>query len=472
MAALNAVGTLAMVMLENRSFDHLLGYLSLMEPGMNVDGLVAPVGTPVDVRASGTVLPNEAYVNVSSADSEFHYPFHMKDEPLATDLPHDRHSVSQQLGRASAPGQFPMSGFVDAYYNLTPTRLALADPMGFFTAAEVPMMDFFARHFAVCDRWFASVPADTHPNRLMSLSGETLIDRTGGLLPDGQPLLFSWLDQHEIDWRVYSDDLSFFALFPRLWERILLDHEHFRKFSQLAADVLNTNPASFPKVVLIEPSYVDSPVHPDHDPNDDHPPLPVGPGEDFLRQVYQAFTPPNNLGIWQHLVMVALFDEHGGFYDHVSPLAPVVTPCGQGNDPFTSTGVRVPAFVISPFASAGQVYHRNLDHTAVLEFLADWLTPGKPYSDGLSERLEQPGFATEPGRGRLREILDCLERPSLEPPDEPTVVLRSTRPLYGKKIARTPNEMAFEEAVQKMIKQYPGPTRDNYPALLHWAQNR
>lgn len=472
MAGLDEVKVLAIVMLENRSFDHLLGYLSLMEPKLEINGFLPPEGPPVNFHIPGTELRNDMYVNVSTADGEFHYPFHMSDEPLATDLPHDRHSVTQQLGQASGMGVFPMRGFVDAYYNVTPTRQRLADPMGFFTAAEVPMMNFFARQFAVCDRWFSSIPCDTHPNRLMSLSGETLIDRTNGLLPDNQPLLFSWLDANRIRWRVYSDDLSFFALFKKLWGDILLDHEHFRKFSQLAADVSSADLSSFPQVILIEPSFVDSPVHPDHDPNDDHPPLPMGPGEDFLRQVYQALTPPNDLQVWQHLVMVALFDEHGGFYDHVPPLSPVITPCGDGNEPFTSTGVRVPASVISPFVSPGQVYHRNLDHTAVLEFMADWLTPGSPYSQTVKDRLDQSGFAAEPGRGRLQEILNLLGAPRSLPPDEPNVVLQSARPLYGKKLARTPNEMAFEEAVQGMAQNYPNEVRQNFPALLHWMQNR
>ncbi len=348
MAALDSIGTTVIVMLENRSFDHMLGYLSLIEPKMIINGLAAPAGSNVEYRSPKATLLNPDYLNVSLVDGELHYPFHMQDGPLTTDLPHDRHSVEQQLNKRTAPGGYSMSGFVDAYYNLTPTRMGLVDPMGFFTAAEVPMMDFFAREFAVCDRWFASIPTDTHPNRLMSLSGETLIDRTGGLLPN-QRLVLDWLDQNKVEWRVYSDDLSFFALFSRLWPEILVNSNRFRKFSALTADVLSADTKPFPKVIFIEPSFVDSPIHPDHEPNDDHPPLPVGFGQDFYRQIFQALTPPGNLTVWKQMVMVVMYDEHGGFYDHVSPLFPVTTDCGPGNDPFTSTGVRVPGFVVSPF---------------------------------------------------------------------------------------------------------------------------
>lgn len=474
MAALDGIGTIVVVMMENRSFDHMLGYLSLIDPTVKVDGLVAPSGSSVDYRKPGTQLQNDIYLEVSSADGELHYPFHMIDNPLTTDLPHDRHSVEQQLGRQSPAGAFSMNGFVDAYYNSTPTRMELVDPLGFFTAAEVSQMDFFARQFCVCDRWFASIPTDTQPNRLMALNGETLTDRTSGLPPD-QPLVLGWLDQNKIDWRVYSDDISFFSLFPRLWSRILLDSNRFRKFSDLTRDVLSADPGkteSFPKVVFVEPSFLDTPIHPDHDPNDDHPPLPVGFGEDFLRQVYQALTPPKNLTVWKQMLMVVTYDEHGGFCDHVSPLFPVRADCGPGNAPFNSTGVRVPAFLVSPFVSPGQVYSYNLDHTSILEFLAERLTPGTPYSPAVDNRLQEAGFSAAPGVGKLSAALDLLQNPRTAPPNEPTGIIQAIRTMPGKKIAHTPNELAFDQAIQGMLKENRAAVIAKYPALLHWEQNR
>jgi phospholipase C len=472
MAALDRIRTLVYVMLENLFFNHMLGYLILIDPTKTVDGLVAPPGTSLDYRRPGTNLLNDSYLNVSSADGELHYPFHMSDEPLPIDLPHDRHSVAQQLGRQAPAGSYSMEGFVDAYYASSPTRVELADPLGFFTSLELPTQDFFARQFAVCDRWFSCIPTDTQPNRLMSLNGTTGIDRTGGLPPD-QPLVLDWLDRNKIDWRVYSDDLSFFVLFPRLWPQILTS-DRFRKFSQLTNDVLAAdpnNPNSFPRVILIEPSYRDSPVHPDHDPNDDHPPLPVGFGEDFLRQVYQALTPPRNLTVWNQMVMVVTYDEHGGFFDHVSPLL-VTADCGPGNEPFKSTGIRVPSFVVSPFVSPGEVYQKNLDHTSILEFLSGWLTPGTPYSQVVTDRLAQAGFAASPGRGQLSEVLNLLQNPRTEPPEEPTGVIQGIRAMPGKRIAHTPNEFSFEEAVSGMIKAHPTEVAQKYPGLVHWQQNR
>jgi len=471
MAGLDPIGTLVIVMLENRSFDHMAGHLSLIDPKLPVDGLVAPNGSSLDYRVPLTVLQNGAYLNVSAQDGVLHYPFHMRDNPLTSDLPHDRNRVHMQLGRQDANGTYAMDGFVTAYYDANPTRMDLPDPMGFFTAAEAPMTDFFAHQFATCDRWFSSIPTDTQPNRLMLYNGETTTDKTAGLPPD-QPVVLDWMDKHNIDWRVYSDDLSFFALIRHLWPKLLTDR--FRKFSSLTGDVLTANPndpASFPKVIFVEPSYEDSPIHPDHDPNDDHPPLQIGFGEDFLRQVYQALTPPENLAVWNRMVMIVTYDEHGGFYDHVSPLSPVFASCGPGNEPFTSTGPRVPAFLVSPFVSAGSVYHHNLDHTSILEFLAEWLTPGQPYSPAVATRLAQPGFALAPGKGRISSAFDLLAHPRKQPPTEPLQALGGLRLSPGKRVARTPNELAFQQAVEGMIATDRNGVAAKYPGLLHWQQN-
>jgi phospholipase C len=200
--------------------------------------------------------------------------------------------------------------------------------------------------------------------------------------------------------------------------------------------------------------------------------LPIGFGEDFLRQVYQAFTPLDNLNVWKQMLMVVTYDEHGGFYDHVSPLYPVTTNCGPGNQAFNSTGVRVPAFVISPFVTAGQVYRQNLDHTSILEFLAELLTPGIPYSAVVDSRLQQPGFSTGPGRGRLSDVFDLIKDPRLIPPNEPTGAIQAIRTMPGKKIAHTPNELAFDEAIRGMLKENRDAVAKKYPGLLHWEQNR
>ena len=171
------------------------------------------------------------------------------------------------------------------------------------------------------------------------------------------------------------------------------------------------------------------------------------------------------------MVMVVTYDEHGGFFDHVSPLL-VTADCGPGNEPFKSTGIRVPSFVVSPFVSPGDIYHNNLDHTSILEFLSEWLTPGTPYSQVVADRLAQPGFDASPGRGQLSAILSRIQNPRTELPEEPTGVIQGIRAMPGKRIAHTPNELSFEQAVSDMIKAHPTEVAEKYPGLVHWQQNR
>jgi hypothetical protein len=118
------------------------------------------------------------------------------------------------------------------------------------------------------------------------------------------------------------------------------------------------------------------------------------------------------------------------------------------------------------------VYQKNLDHTSILEFLSGWLTPGTPYSQVVADRLAQPGFDASPGRGQLSAVLNLLQNPRTEPPEEPTGVIQGIRVMPGKRIAHTPNELSFEDAVSGMIKAHPTEVAQKYPGLVHWQQNR
>ena len=99
---------------------------------------------------------------------------------------HDRELIARQLAFSDAAGTYSMRGFVEAYYTeTTVNRTSKPEPMGFFTAADLPMTYFLADNFALCDRWFAPLPSNTQPNRIMALSGFSTIDHTPGqLLPD------------------------------------------------------------------------------------------------------------------------------------------------------------------------------------------------------------------------------------------------------------------------------------------------
>jgi phospholipase C len=262
---LNLIETIVIVMMENRSFDHMPGHLSYRQyaNGTKVDGLQ-------------DLLNQQAYENIYAGEP--YYPFEMKDGTLPSDLPHEREYVKTQLAYSPVTGSFSMSGFVDAYYQFTTVnRTERPEPMGFFPPSEVPITNFLASNFAVCDRWFAPLPTSTHPNRCMALGGSTPIDSTGehdhSLKVDS--LVLDWLDENGISWRVYQHGaLSSFYLF-RLG--FVLD-PRFLSFDRLKDDI-NAPDGEFPHIVFIEPSYAGS-----HQ-NDNHPPIPVGYGELFLNKL-------------------------------------------------------------------------------------------------------------------------------------------------------------------------------------------
>jgi phospholipase C len=355
-------------MMENRSYDHMLGYLSLPEGGRG-DGL----------RSDDAWL--DAHAN---SDGGVKYPPYLNTNPYTMpakfDPPHERPSVQHNLG-ALANGLFPMDGFVDGI----PASVS-ADPnvrkmvMSHFDGQRAPMSDFLAANFTICDRWFSSLPAGTQPNRLMAMSGFSKIQVNQTPLPE-QELVYDWLVNQGVSWRVYHQGIPFFSLMPGRIPAILGD-SHFRDFRDFAGDILHTPPDELPQVIFIEPVYEDAP----HlgAATDDHAPAGIAEGEGFILQTYNAITQSD--AFWQGCLFIVDFDEHGGFYDHVSPpLVPTQPPAGE-YPPFASLGVRIPGFVVSPFVKKGGVCSELFDHTSVLKLLGERFGKGGSYSPLVDAR--------------------------------------------------------------------------------------
>ena len=207
----------------------------------------------------------------------------------------------------------------------------------------------------------------------MAASGYTMRDHTISQLFDDQDVVYDWLDAHGVSWRVYSEGFPFFALMPKVQQRIVADvwDNLFRGLVALDTDC--RSPDTLPKVIFIEPQFTDG-AEPDKA-DDDHPTTPITRGQDLIRRVYAAVT--GNPQLWSKSVLIITYDEHGGFFDHVEPLA-LVTPQNHGESYtlFTTTGVRVPAIIVSPFVDAGSCFSQPLDHTSILRMLADKYTPG------------------------------------------------------------------------------------------------
>ncbi len=442
------VSTVILVMLENRSFDHMLGHLRRQNLVPTVDGLDQDLSQYTNVYAGGS-----------------YDPFPMRPGPVASDLPHEWNEVDAEPELSLVTGEFSMKGFVKAWVEFQqslgiaaqPTQQA--DPMGYFEKDSVPITSFLARNFCTCDRWFSPLPTSTQPNRTMAFCGTSQIHDTplGARLIPTDTIIFDWLESVHVRWRVYHDGLPFYALYRRAWNYIF--DGHFRNFEYFFHD-MQTEPAdSAPQVIIVEPSYSDGPhIGPDH-PNDNHPPQDIGWGEEFLRRTYQAATV--NQERWSRTVLVYYYDEHGGFFDHVPP--PKIPYQTRGRAPFAfkSLGPRIPGIIVSPLVTPASVCHDLLDHTSVLQFLAELFTPGHPYSADVDQR-KQAGIKS------LSVALGDTLCPDI--PGVPADPIQAATALGDGVRLRPSNGMqaSFDLAASQLLMARHENVRQKFPELLNW----
>lgn len=321
---LEKIDHIVVVMMENRSFDHMLGYLKLMEGKSDVDGLTG--------RESNTY--NSTTYNV-------HPLLTTRFEP---DPCHAWDCVHEQLKDNNG-------GFVREFAKLDPH-----DPgriMGFHTGADLPVYNHLAREYCICDRWFSSVPGPTWPNRLYALAGTSNGLKDNPSVPPipkyRMKTVFQYLDEAKAEWRYYSHDIAFLRVFKK-YRTNIKEIDKINSFYQRVAE------GNLPAVCWIDPNFQDV----GSSGNDDHPPADVRNGQALVRAVYNALLNGAN-GLWTKTLLVVTYDEHGGFYDHVVP-----GPAEDKRPDFRQYGVRVPAFVISPWVARGTVCHTTFDHASVL----------------------------------------------------------------------------------------------------------
>lgn len=430
MAALDLIDTIVIVMMENRSFDHLLGYLHLPAyGGLKVDGIV---DDPAWRQKYANPGPPNNFMYEPILQNGLHVP----------DPPHERSDIKIQLGEP-AGGVFPMKGFVQS-------AKGDSEVMHYYTRETVPIMDFFARNFLVCDRWFAALPAGTQANRLMAMSGYTDIDTNVSnpvSFPD-QKLAYDWLEEHHVRWRVYHQGFfPFFSMMPRWYPQIVLS-DKFRRFEQLATDFKLEPDATRPSVIFVEPKYTDSPHIGEG--TDDHSPSSVLGGQQFLLDIYKALI--SNPVRWRKTVMVITYDEHGGFFDHVQPL-PIGTRCPNGKFPdFASSGVRVPGLVVSPLVTAARVFSGNLDHISILKL--------------LGQKFGRGNYSAEVDARPVGSVLDTidLEAPRQVIPAAPAPsIIPKAAPLVRGHKTQTEQVTMFQHVADAVTHQYPHALATKFP---------
>jgi phospholipase C len=280
-----------------------------------------------------------------------------------------------------------MQGFIRNYAAQKDAPADAASIMNSLTPKTVPVLSSLAHHYAVCDRWFASIPTQTFCNRSFVHAGTSsgYVNNGGGgvVFVNDTPTIYDLLTDAGKSWKIYTGGwlLESFTLLNQkpLWRYGPTQHfSHFKNFLRAAAQ-----PNGLPNYSFIEPIYFDSLVwgphndmHPECNPWEFYGASNLHRGEALLATIYEAV---RNSPDWDSTLLVVLFDEHGGCYDHVAPpgaadcqvavapdrVIPKGEPGGIGFR-FDRLGPRVPAVVISAYTPPQTRLHEIFEHTSVL----------------------------------------------------------------------------------------------------------
>ncbi len=449
------------VMLENRSFDNVLGYL--YQPGQvrAFEGVVGrTLSNPVPPEVPGP-KPEEALVHPAEtmdtpdSDPGEEYP-HINTQLYGTVLPAENRfkeirDMAAPYNAPSATSSSPtMKGFVQDYVNAfkvemgrLPRYSECAQVMGCYTPKQLPVLSTLARGFACFDHWFCEVPSQTYPNRSFfhaaSSSGFVLNGPAGKFATrNDAPTIFERLNDAHLTWRVYVDPRQILPATALIHARRLAPY-FTTNFSMIYDFYEDARNGGLPQYSFIEPNMF-------HPHTDMHPPgaaklrhaLHLPPtdsmrgGERLLAEVYNAVrTSASSTGSnWANTLLLVTFDEHGGTFDHVPP------PPAQPPDPvatdnelgfkFDRSGVRVPAIAISAWIDRGTIINQEYRSTSVIRTLRERWELGEP----LTAR-----------DAMAADIALILSRGSPRPPEDWPMVV-------------PPKESAFAKFLTRMVRPF------------------
>jgi len=383
---LSSVEHIVVLMLENRSFDHMLGFLYTDQ------GNVSPASQPYAGLTGSESNPDSSGQPVTVFRIEPTTPnayFMPGADPGEGYMATNSQLFGSTNGPASSSDVPAGQGFVkDFAYTLgwqsTSKGWSIVpgttgnDIMGCFAPDTLPVLSALARGYAVCDQWFASVPTETMPNRAFACSATSqghMDDKTRTFT---SPSIFGLLSQHGIGWSIYGYDAPPLTKsnFPDIQSAPASNFGEFAAFQAAAAA------GTLPGFSFLEPSWNSAG-------NSQHPNYNVALGEQLIHDVYEAVR--NGPG-WAQTLLVVTYDEHGGCYDHVPPPSGATPPdntAGEFGFDFTRFGVRVPTVLVSPLIAPGTVYRAPggtpLDHTSVLKTVQQrWGLPALTQRDAAA----------------------------------------------------------------------------------------
>ncbi|XP_010938556.1 non-specific phospholipase C2 [Elaeis guineensis] len=337
-SAAGPIKTVVVLVMENRSFDHMLGWMKRLNPEIN--GVTGSEWNPVSTS-------DPASPRVYFGDGA-----HFVDPDPGHSFQAIREQIFGSNDTSAAPP--PMNGFVQQARSMSANMTESV--MNGFVPELVPVYKALVEEFALFDRWFASVPASTQPNRLYvhSATSHGATSNIASMLAKGYP-------QRTIFENIYDAGLSFGIYYQSipttLFYRNLRKLKYLTKFHSYDKFKDQASKGSLPNYVVIEQQYLDSKSEPA---NDDHPSHDVYQGQMFVKEVYETLRSSPQ---WNQTLLIITYDEHGGFFDHVpTPVGGVPSPDDVvGPDPFDFTfdrlGVRVPTILVSPWIEKGTVIH-------------------------------------------------------------------------------------------------------------------
>jgi phospholipase C len=333
-----------LLMLENHSFDQMLGDLKRIYPEM--DGV-----DPNDLKSNPDGKGNLIFQSET------------RETQMVNDPAHETVDVLEQLKGGN-------QGFVTNFLKNFPgaSHDEQKAIMGYYPLDFLPALHPLARNYTICDRWFSSLPGPTWPNRFFALTGTT---RGMVKMPEGrqdlqmvedqtQDTIFDRLEERGKTWNIFYYDFPSSVILTR--QRQPGKQDKYKKIDHFFSACRPDSDSSLPDFCLIEPKYFGL------DQNDDHPPHNVMKSQKLIADIYNAVRSNDNL--WNSSLLVIVYDEHGGFYDHVVP--PSAVPPDECTEEYTfdQLGVRVPALLVSPWVKKG-IENTVFDHTSLLKYLVE-----------------------------------------------------------------------------------------------------
>jgi phospholipase C len=316
------------LMQENHSFDSYFGRLMDAQfYGSQVDGV------------------DQSMVNFDGQGRPVYA--HRETELCVADPKHDWNSMHQNWNQGRNDGF---------------SRINAPSCMGHYNEQDLAFYYGLANQFAIADRYFASVLANTLPNRFFLMTG-TAFGQTESALPTPykpfrQKTIFEVFNRHQVSWKYYKNGPGYLALFPKFYLKNLDKIKNIGDFDE------DLRLGLLPQVVFIDSGF---------DGLDEHPESNVQLGQRFVANRIRALMKSS---YWKKAVLFLAYDEGGGFYDHVPPPAackpdeipPKLKPNSYPGQ-YDRYGFRVPFVAVSPFVKHHYVSHQVYDHTSILKFI-------------------------------------------------------------------------------------------------------